>query len=263
MDGSCLPLLPTTETFEVDVLLDNCAGARFLDWCKLVEPENGITRITSNVPQDGPDSALETTTTCENDDKASGFGLVAPVGLFNGITFEEFVKSLETLGYELFKRRVRGCTLGNEESAPRLELVVNGPVGEESRTTSFTLEPTFTLEFENGPVTSNEWIQISSSPAHGSGVANCRNVVGGLGFYTTRYTNVFGLSGSFLDYRCSLNSWIETLKNAGFGRFVEEGKIVGLTFSLGSFNAGVEGYVNGLNIKTDVFDWTWTFFATN
>ena len=262
-DGSCLPNLQPSETFEVDVLLDDCTGARFLDWCKLDERENGVTRITSNVPVGGPDSALETTTTCDTADKASGFGVFAPVGLFNGITFEEFVESLDTLGYELFKSSDAGCDSANEESAPRLEIVVNGPVGQERRTTSFTLEPTYTMEFNNGPVTNNEWIEISSGPDDGSGVVNCNNSPGGLGFYTTGYSSVFGFTGFFLDFRCSLSSWIETLKNEGFSSFVEEGTIVGLTFSLGSFNAGVEGYVNGLHVKTNVFDWTWTFVATN
>ena len=264
IDGSCLPILPTTASFEVDVLLDDCAGARFLDWCKLDERENGVTRITSNVPMGGPDSALETTTTCDNADKASGFGVFAPVGLFNGITFEEFVENLDTLGYELFKSRDTGCTLGNEESAPRLEIVVNGPVGQERRTTSFTLEPTYTVEFNNGPVTNNEWIEISSGPDDGTVSSDCTSdETGSLGFYTTGFSSVFGFTGFFLDFRCSLSSWIETLKNEGFSSFVEEGTIVGLTFSLGSFNAGVEGYVNGLHVKTDVFDWTWTFVATD
>lgn len=263
LDGSCLPTFPPTTLFEVDTLLDDCVGATFLDWCKLDERASGITRITSNVPAGGPDSALETTTTCDNADKASAFGVYAPVGLFNGITFEAFVETLDTLGFEFYKSRDGGCGTGNEESAPRLEVVVSGPVGGETSTTSFTLEPTFSLEFGNGPVTNDEWIQISSGPDDGSGLDNCNENVGGLGFYTTGYSSLFGFSGFFLDFRCSLTSWIQTLKDEGFDSFVEEGKIVGLTFSLGSFNAGVEGYVNGLNVKTTDFDWTWTFVANN
>jgi hypothetical protein len=214
--------------------------------------------VMADVPVGGGlTTALKETTGCVDTDKATvtaGFGTV---GLFSGISFKQFVTDLVAIEYEFYKQTTspEGCTQ-NAFSAPYLVFTVTGPVCGEDKTTNFVLEPTYHPDI-TPTIPKDTWHKPSTGSTTGG--TTCLTA-GGKGISITGLKSVFELTAGFWgDYRCSLASWVSLLETNGFSDFVNDGKVVGVSVALGSYNRADTGFVNNVRVASGSYDWTWKF----
>ncbi len=238
----------TVNSFTVKSILPFTSTPPDGEWFNVGTIGTASIYLTNNAPGGSPlgvTYALQLNTLCSTAD-STGAKVQYSAGLFGGMTFAEFMTTLNTVEFALYTKST-GLVCQNPFTSPMVKFVVYNAVTKAYTTVVF--EPHVSPPFNGLPVTKDTWLTISAGKD--SGTSFCAPPSSSPhGWWATRTTG---------DVRCSPLALFNYLNNSEPALKWGEAKIYTVAVELGTSNQGITGYVQNLRVSSGIWDYAWSF----